>query len=155
MPRWLTVAYWRDVSRQKREYKAVQARIGALPDDYRFVYRRIEKYLWNHAGGDGMEMLTVLTPEEKFEYELRLSQPAILLRTSMGGFEPTEEEFRQMFQAAKKCSDKFGFGVLTRLGNIHPGDGQANETLDAIRTALGEQRFQEFQKRRLVASVQK
>ncbi|BDO43800.1 DUF1048 domain-containing protein [Cellulomonas sp. NTE-D12] len=58
---WITVAYWRDVSRQKREYKAMQARINAMPDDYRFVYRRIEKYLWHHAGGDGMDMLTVLT----------------------------------------------------------------------------------------------
>ena len=61
MFRWLTVAYWRDVSRQKREFKATQARVNALPDDYRFVYRRIEKYLWHRAGGDGMEMLTVLT----------------------------------------------------------------------------------------------
>ena len=61
MFRWLTVAYWRDISRQKREFKATQARVNALPDDYRFVYRRIEKYLWHRAGGDGMEMLTVLT----------------------------------------------------------------------------------------------
>jgi hypothetical protein len=101
------------------------------------------------------EMLTVLTPEEKFEYELRLSQPAILLRMSMGEFEPTEEEFRQMFLAAQKCSDKFGFGVLTRLGNAGPGDGAATETLDAIRSALGEQRFQEFQTQRLTATAQK
>ena len=100
-------------------------------------------------------MLTVLTPEEKFEYELRLSQPAILLRMSMGQFEPTEEEFRRMFVAAKSCSDKFGFAVLTRLGKLGTGDGAASETLDAIRGALGEQRFEEFQKQRLVASMQK
>ena len=61
MFRWITVAYWKDVSRQKREFRAMQARVNALPDDYRFVYRRIEKYLWNHAGGDGMEMINVLT----------------------------------------------------------------------------------------------
>jgi len=101
------------------------------------------------------EMLKVLTPEEKFEYELRLSQPAILLRISMGEFEPTEQEFRQMFVAAKKCSDKFGFAVLTHLGNAGPGNGAATETLDAIRSALGEQRFQDFQQQRLIASVQK
>ena len=61
MFRWITVAYWKDVSRQKREFRAMQSRVNALPDDYRFVYRRIEKYLWNHAGGDGMEMINVLT----------------------------------------------------------------------------------------------
>ena len=101
------------------------------------------------------EILTVLTPDEKFEYELRLSQPAILLRMSMGEFEPTEEEFRQMFLAAKKCSDKFGFTVLARFGNADPGDGAATETLDALRSALGEHRFLEFQQQRLVATVRK
>lgn len=61
MFKWITVAYWNDVSRQKREFKAMQARVNALPDDYRYVYRRVEKYLWHHAGGDGMGMLPVLT----------------------------------------------------------------------------------------------
>ncbi len=100
------------------------------------------------------EMLTVLSPDEKFEYELRLSQPAILLRMNLGEFEPTEEEFRQMFQTTKKVTDKFGLGVLTRLGNIRQGDGEANEMLDGLRAALGEQRFQQFQSQRISSPVQ-
>jgi hypothetical protein len=99
------------------------------------------------------EMLTVLSPDEKFEYDLRLSQPAILLRMSMGEFEPTEQEFRQMFQTAKKLTDQFGLSALARLGNIRQGDGQANEMLDGLRAALGEQRFQEFKTQRVLARV--
>jgi hypothetical protein len=33
---------------------------------------------------------------------------------NMGEFEPTEEEFRQMFQTAKRFTDKFGLSVLAR-----------------------------------------
>lgn len=91
------------------------------------------------------EMLTLLSPDEKYEYELRLSQPAILLRMNMGDFEPTEAEFREMFNTTKKFTDKFGFGVITRLGNAQPADGQMNEMLDGFKAALGEQRFAQFQ----------
>ncbi len=56
------------------------------------------------------EMLSVLSPEEKYEYELRLSQPAILLRMNMGAFEPTETEFREMFNTAKKVHRQIRLG---------------------------------------------
>ncbi|MFP3153522.1 DUF1048 domain-containing protein [Lachnospiraceae bacterium ZAX-1] len=41
----------------KREYKAHMARVDALPEDYRFVYKKIQGYMWTFAGGDGMDML--------------------------------------------------------------------------------------------------
>ena len=97
-------------------------------------------------GDKDAEMLTLLSPDEKHEYDLRLSQSAILLRVNMGEFEPTEAEFREMFNTAKKLTDKFGFGVLTRLGHVQAGDGEAREMLDGLRAALGEQRFVEFLK---------
>jgi hypothetical protein len=90
------------------------------------------------------EMLALLTPDEKFEYDLRLSQPAMLLRMSMGDFEPTEQEFRRMFETAKKFTDRFGLSVFTR-GQAEPGAGEVNEMMDEFKAALGEQRFQEFQ----------
>jgi hypothetical protein len=100
------------------------------------------------------EILSVLSPDEKFEYDLRLSQPAILLRMSLGGFEPTEDEFRQMFQTTRAFTDRFGLGVITRLGKTREGDGEVNEMLDGLRTTLGEARFQQFQSQRLLAAGQ-
>lgn len=57
---WITVAYWRDVSRQKREYKAMQARVKALPADYAFVYEKIKHYMWKYAAGSGLDILAIL-----------------------------------------------------------------------------------------------
>ena len=47
----------------KKEYKQQMARVEALPEDYRFVFEKIQGYMWNFAGGDGSDML-------KLQYEL-------------------------------------------------------------------------------------
>jgi len=47
----------------KKEYKKQMARVKALPEDYRFVFEKIQGYMWNFAGGDGSDML-------KTQYEL-------------------------------------------------------------------------------------
>lgn len=43
----------------KKEYREMMARVKALPDDYRFVYEKAQKYMWNFTAGDGMDMLKV------------------------------------------------------------------------------------------------
>ncbi|WMJ86855.1 DUF1048 domain-containing protein [Anaerocolumna sp. MB42-C2] len=44
----------------KREYKEQMSRVAALPEDYRFVYEKIQNYIWSFAGGSGMDMLKTL-----------------------------------------------------------------------------------------------
>jgi hypothetical protein len=127
---------------------------------------RMLKAAKEEAGGDGeamrkvmaekdAEILTLLSPEEKFEYDLRLSQPAILLRLNMGEFEPTEEEFREMYKTAKKFTDRFGLQVITGLADVRQANGEGNEMLDGLKAVLGDQRFQQFQNRRVLASAQR
>lgn len=41
----------------KKEYRDQMARVEALPEDYRFVYKKIQNYMWSFAGGDGFDML--------------------------------------------------------------------------------------------------
>lgn len=43
----------------KREYRQMMARVKKLPEDYQFVFQKIQWYTWNFAGGDGMDMLKV------------------------------------------------------------------------------------------------
>ncbi|MCL2153967.1 MAG: DUF1048 domain-containing protein [Oscillospiraceae bacterium] len=43
----------------KRKYKAHMARVKALPEDYQFVFDKIQHYMWMHAGGDGMDILKI------------------------------------------------------------------------------------------------
>lgn len=47
----------------KKEYKNQMAKVAALPEDYQFVFNKIQRYMWSFAGGDGSDML-------KIQYEL-------------------------------------------------------------------------------------
>jgi len=54
------IEYFRYVRQEKRRYRQMMARVSAMPEEYRFMYHKIQRYMWNHAGGDGMDMLRVL-----------------------------------------------------------------------------------------------
>ncbi|CAH0158805.1 hypothetical protein SRABI96_00903 [Peribacillus sp. Bi96] len=41
----------------KKEYKMMMARVEALPEDYQFVFKKIQNYMWNFSAGNGMDML--------------------------------------------------------------------------------------------------
>lgn len=45
------------IMESKREYKEQMARVKALPEDYRFVFEKMQQYMWMFASGDGMDML--------------------------------------------------------------------------------------------------
>lgn len=47
----------------KKEYKLMMARVEAMPEDYSFVFKKIQHYMWNFASGDGSDIL-------KIQYEL-------------------------------------------------------------------------------------
>ena len=53
-------AYIKRVAREKREFRQMQARANALPQDYRYVYHKIQHYIWSHSGGDGMDTMPIL-----------------------------------------------------------------------------------------------
>jgi len=52
---------FKHIAREKREFRRQQARANALPEDYAYVYRHIQHYMWGHSGGSGMDMLPILT----------------------------------------------------------------------------------------------
>ncbi len=47
------VSYFKYVREEKRKYRQTQARVKALPKKYRFMYHKLQRYMWNHAGADG------------------------------------------------------------------------------------------------------
>lgn len=47
----------------KQEYKDQMKRVKLLPEDYQFVFEKINGYIWSFAAGDGSDML-------KVQYEL-------------------------------------------------------------------------------------
>lgn len=49
----------RKIIADKREYKRQMERVKALPEDYRYVYKKITGRMWQFAAGDGLDMLEV------------------------------------------------------------------------------------------------
>ena len=43
----------------KKEYKKMTARIEAMPEDYQFVYKKIQHYMWHFVAGDGIDILKI------------------------------------------------------------------------------------------------
>ena len=41
----------------KKEYREQMARIKVLPEDYQFVFHKLQNYMWSWAGGSGYDML--------------------------------------------------------------------------------------------------
>lgn len=101
-----------------------------------------------HAEKDE-EILKILSPEEKFEYDLRRSDASMVLRVGLGDFEVTEQEFRDVFPAMKQFIAEAGnpsFIAMVR------GDGDPREEtlvarrtlLSSLKSKLGEKRFQQL-----------
>lgn len=43
----------------KKEYKAFMKKVNALPKDYAFVFKKIQKYMWNFGFGFGEEIINL------------------------------------------------------------------------------------------------
>jgi hypothetical protein len=91
------------------------------------------------------ELAQALGPQDFQEYQLRNSWTARNMRDNLTSFQPTEDEFRQIFEMRKQFDDQFGF---TRDG----GDQAAREQRQAaqakldeqLRAVLGEQRYHDY-----------
>ncbi|MDR2197133.1 MAG: DUF1048 domain-containing protein [Coriobacteriales bacterium] len=47
------------IRQSKRDYRAQMARAEALPEDYRYVFKQIQKHMWMFASGSGYDMLEI------------------------------------------------------------------------------------------------
>lgn len=43
----------------KRAYRRQTARVDALPEDYRYVFKKIQSHMWMFASGSGYEMIKI------------------------------------------------------------------------------------------------
>lgn len=47
------------IKKSKREYKQQMQRVKALPEDYQYVFKKIQNHMWQFAAGSGYDMLEV------------------------------------------------------------------------------------------------
>ncbi|RTZ67299.1 MAG: hypothetical protein DSZ35_06610 [Verrucomicrobia bacterium] len=89
---------------------------------------------------------TMLTPEQKMEYDLRKSPTAANMRLQMDGFDPSEDEFRDIFAARKAFDNEHG---VVPGSSISPADAEVRqfaeqEMNNQISSSLGEGRYQDY-----------
>ena len=89
---------------------------------------------------------TMLTPEQKMEYDLRKSPTAANMRLQMDGFDPSEDEFRDIFGARKAFDDEHGVvpGASISAGDMEARQFAEQEMNDQIHTSLGDDRYQDY-----------
>ena len=89
---------------------------------------------------------SMLTPYQKLEYDLRKSPTAANLRLQLDGFEPSEDEFRDIFQARKQFDDQHGTVPGTTISVAEAEERRLAEQSmnEGLQNTLGEERFQDY-----------
>lgn len=88
------------------------------------------------------DLSAVLSPQELAEYELRTSPTTNFLRTRLASFEPSETEFRALFQAQVDLNEKFQ-GSFNSID--FPARQEATKVFhDQVKAAFGEARYTEY-----------
>lgn len=91
------------------------------------------------------ELAQILSPQEKEEYDLRLSQTAITMRNQLNGFEPTEQEFRDIFKLKKAYDDQWSAVGSTSTPDERTQKATAQKELESqVKTLLGEDRYADY-----------
>ena len=49
----------RKMIKGKREYRQQMARVAALPEDYQYVFKKIQSHMWMFAAGAGYDMMKI------------------------------------------------------------------------------------------------
>lgn len=47
------------IAKSKQEYKQQMARVKALPEDYQYVFKKIQQHMWQFVAGSGYDMMEV------------------------------------------------------------------------------------------------
>jgi hypothetical protein len=136
----LTSAKIDAVQRIEEDYNdmSVSVRNGTngilLPEDReKLAYLAREK----HA-----DLATVLTPNELADYEVRSSPLTNMLARELGGFEPTEVEFRAVMKAQMEFGEKLGGGPA-RV-DYQSREAAAQQMAAQLKASLGEARYADY-----------
>jgi hypothetical protein len=91
----------------------------------------------------------ILTPEEMLDYNLHMSMTANMMRMQSAGYEPTEQEFLDVFKLRKAYDDDYGgmFGT----GSMSKAEKEKAEAAkkvlnEEIKKTLGDTRYAEYER---------
>jgi hypothetical protein len=149
----------------------MQQRLGFLPEDKRLrlagLQQRcseLERQIYANSHGlttpddqaaltklhqqKADELASLLTPQERFELDLRASPTAQRLRSELAAFQPSEAEFRAIYEA-QALADRRNQPGDAPAGGVAPNNTAAGPEQDLatrLKGALGDQRYAEYQR---------
>jgi hypothetical protein len=94
------------------------------------------------------ELAGIMTPQELQDYQLRMSQTAMVMRMQLASFDPTEQEFRDIFKRKKAFDDEYG---LMGMGSLSKEEREkrdaAKKDMDAtLKATLGDERYADYER---------
>jgi hypothetical protein len=126
-----------DYNRQRSDIFA-NARSGGILPEERQKLTALEKAMHADFG-------SVLTPEELMNYDLRSSNTASQLRYNLAAFDPSEQEYRTLFQLQQAFDQQFGPMYSQPSQDEMKARSDAQKLLDRdISSALGEARYADY-----------
>jgi RNA polymerase sigma factor (sigma-70 family) len=108
-------------------------RAGEFSPEYRA--RQNEAYGWKDE-----QIKQLLSPEQLKEYEMRTSRHAFMLGNGLRSFQPTEEEFRTIYELEKQFGIDQSYG-----GGKAPDPTSAQQFREAFQQTLGEERYADYE----------
>jgi len=93
------------------------------------------------------DLAGILTPEEFENFQLSLSHTAMSMRMEMRTFNPTEQEFRDIFAIRKAFDDEYGYLGLPDAKEERQRRITAEQDMKKqIKSMLGEERYKEYER---------
>lgn len=94
------------------------------------------------------EISRLMTPQQFEDYQLRMSQTSMMMRMQLAVFDPSEQEFKEIFKLRKTFDDEFpvlGYGGADAAERDRRTKAQT-ELDSKLKNLLGEERFTEYQR---------
>ncbi len=164
--------------RDSRSYEMFEAAFKALPAHKRDAVREIQENYWQMSDAlkdkydhkrtpeyleeyrrintdRKAKLEQVLTPDELEDYDMRHSNVAQNLQSSLEGFNPTEEEFKAIYRVRKAIEEPYGglIGIATPVdaeGNpiaaVQESSADRRQRMnEQIKEALGPERSRQYE----------
>ena len=100
---------------KKRKYIAMMNRVAALPEDYRFVFEKIQDYMWKFASGSGYDMVELQNGlAELFEEGAAEGKPVLeITGEDVSGF--ADELIKEAGTYTKKWGEGLNADIARKL----------------------------------------
>jgi len=126
----------------KAQAEAMKSMKGGAPDseDLKQI-QKVKKDMQD-------ELAKILSPEEMQDYQLRLSDTAMVMRMQMAYFDTNEEEFKDIFKLKQGFDDKYPMMLANTLDKDEKAqrDAAQKELDNQLKTLLGDSRFNDLQR---------